>query len=266
VNWPLAIGAAIGAAYLASKTDAGQTAVNTVVDEAGNVIGTVSDTVADTVDRATGGDATMHLDANTLATAADISRTFAASIVDAMNAAADFARINTPKRWAMWIAQTGHESNGFRSLEEGLGYSRATLLRIWPKHFDEGNVDSYVGSPELIANRAYANRMGNGDEASGDGYAYRGRGWIQLTGRDNYTAASDALGVDFVGNPDAAAALPGAALVSAWFWDANHLNVAADAGDVKKATQIINNGVIGLDDRKARYTAAADALGLTPIA
>jgi putative chitinase len=207
----------------------------------------------------------MHLDADTLASAASLSSTFAASILDSMNAAADVARLDSPARWAMWLAQTGHESSSFRALEEDLRYRRDTLLRLWPKHFDESNVDDYVGSPERIADRAYANRMGNGDEASGDGYAYRGRGWIQITGYDNYAGAADDLGINCANDPDLLSRLPGAAQAAAWFWNKHHLNVAADAGDVQKATKIINGGLNGLDDRQARYDVAAAALGLSAV-
>jgi putative chitinase len=118
----------------------------------------------------------------------------------------------------------------------------------------------YHRNPEKIANKVYADRMGNGDEASGDGFKYRGRGLIQLTGKDNYRACGDALGVDLVENPDLVSSPQYAALSAGWFWDKNKLNQFADANDMTTLTKRINGGTHGLDDRVARTQHAIDVL------
>jgi putative chitinase len=170
--------------------------------------------------------------------------------------------INTPKRIAAFIAQCAHESGGFRFLKENLNYKADSLMRVFPKYFHTADLaNQYAKQPEKIANRVYASRMGNGDEASGDGYRYCGRGLIQLTGKDNYSwfAASLEISVE-----EAAAYLEtfeGAAQSACWFWENNNLNVEADAGDIKKMTKKINGGYIGLDDRIKHYEHALHVLG-----
>lgn len=157
--------------------------------------------------------------------------------------------INTPLRLAHFFAQLQHESN-FKLVSENLNYSRTRLLEVFPKYFNSENVDDYAGKPEKIANRVYANRMGNGLETSGDGWKYRGKSYIQLTGYNNYKALSDATGVDYINNPDLLLNEPDAMLCACWFWSINSINKYADNDDVESVTRRINGGLNGLADRK----------------
>jgi putative chitinase len=170
--------------------------------------------------------------------------------------------INTPKRVAAFIAQCAHESGGFKFLKENLNYKAESLMKTFPKYFsDRDTANAYAKQPVKIANRVYANRMGNGDEASGDGYRYCGRGLIQLTGKSNYSWFAASLEI----SPDEASeyleTFEGAAQSACWFWENNNLNVEADAGDIKKMTKKINGGYIGLDDRIKHYEHALHILG-----
>jgi putative chitinase len=170
--------------------------------------------------------------------------------------------INTPKRIAAFIAQCAHESGGFRFLKENLNYKAESLMKTFPKYFsDRDTANAYAKQPAKIANRVYANRMGNGDEASGDGFKYCGRGLIQLTGKSNYSWFAASLEI----SPEEASAyletFEGAAQSACWFWESNNLNVEADAGDIKKMTKKINGGYIGLDDRIKHYEHALHILG-----
>ena len=173
--------------------------------------------------------------------------------------------INTPQRIAAFIAQCAHESGGFTALKENLNYRPATLRKIFPKYFpDDAIANEYCSRPnkqEAIANRVYANRMGNGDEASGDGYKYCGRGLIQLTGKQNYTWFAASLHI----SPDEAseylATFEGAAQSACWFWETNNLNQWADKGDIITLTKRINGGTIGLEDRIKHYEHALHVLG-----
>ena len=170
--------------------------------------------------------------------------------------------INTPKRVAAFIAQCAHESGGFRFLKENLNYKAESLMKTFPKYFsDRDTANAYAKQPAKIANRVYANRMGNGDEASGDGFKYCGRGLIQLTGKSNYSWFAASLEI----SPEEASAyletFEGAAQSACWFWESNNLNVEADAGDIKKMTRKINGGYIGLDDRIKHYEHALHILG-----
>ena len=172
--------------------------------------------------------------------------------------------INTPQRIAAFLAQCAHESGEFLFLKENLNYKAATLSRIWPKYFPPGVAEEYAAKPnkqEAIANRAYANRMGNGDEASGDGYRYCGRGLIQLTGKDNYTWFAASLKI----TPDEASeylqTFEGAAQSACWFWENNNLNRFADVDDILGLTKAINGGTLGLEDRKKHYEHALHVLG-----
>lgn len=159
--------------------------------------------------------------------------------------------IDTTLRQAAFIAQCYHESNGFKDLEENLNYSANALLILWPGHFNSNLAQIYARHPEMIANRAYASRMGNGNEASGDGWKYRGRGVIQITGKDNYVQCSAATGVPLLTNPDIAAQCPGALNTAGWFWEKNKLNSLADVRDWSSLTKRINGGTTGLADRIA---------------
>jgi putative chitinase len=161
--------------------------------------------------------------------------------------------INTPLRLAHFLAQCGHESGGFRVTSENLNYSAKGLNGIFKKYFPtEAIAKQYERKPEKIANKVYANRMANGSEASGDGYKFRGRGYIQLTGRDNYTQFGKSIGEDMTANPDKVAG-PYALLSAAWFFSKNGLHKMADEGSsdavVTKITKRVNGGTIGLADR-----------------
>lgn len=162
--------------------------------------------------------------------------------------------INTPDRIAGFLSQCGHESGGFRFTVENLNYRAEALTRMWPLRFPRGVAESYAMQPERIANRAYADRMGNGDEASGDGWTYRGRGLIQLTGKNNYAEFSLSADNNALVNPDLVAEPELAALSAGWFWSMNGLNPLADAKDIVGMTKKINGGTNGLDDRQMRYS------------
>lgn len=167
------------------------------------------------------------------------------------------ANIVTAREVAAFIAQTGHESAGYTTLVENLNYSEQALLSLFPSHFSgAADAANYARQPEKIANRIYSNRMGNGNEASGDGWKFRGRGLIQLTGRDNYTQFGS------VNNPDYLSTPAGAVASAAWFWNKNNLNQYADAGEITIMTKIINGGTNGLNDRIARYNAACKVFGI----
>jgi putative chitinase len=163
-------------------------------------------------------------------------------------------QINTPKRLAHFLSQCGHESGGFKAFSENLNYSAEGLLKTFPKYFNAETAAAYARKPERIANRVYANRMSNGNEESGDGWKFRGRGCIQLTGRANYTAYDQAVPENVLVNPDLVAGAM--ALDSAgWFWRTNGLNQIADTGDVTAVTKRVNGGTHGLADRQSRYDA-----------
>ena len=170
--------------------------------------------------------------------------------------------INTPQRMAAFIAQCAHESGGFRFLKENLNYKAESLMKTFPKYFHTRELaDQYAKQPVKIANRVYGNRMGNGDEASGDGYKYCGRGLIQLTGKDNYTWFAASLEIGPEEASEYLETFEGAAQSACWYWETNNLNVEADAGDIKKMTRKINGGYIGLEDRIHHYEHALHVLG-----
>ncbi len=162
----------------------------------------------------------------------------------------DIKQINGPLRLCHFLSQCAHESLGFRVVEENLNYGELALIRNFPLYFNNQNAFKYARNPENIANKIYANRMGNGDEASGDGWKYRGRGYIQLTGKDNYKLFSDYIGVDCVDLVATKYPLESAA----WFFDSNGLwkicDEGADFKTVKKLTKRINGGLTGIEDRK----------------
>ena len=163
-----------------------------------------------------------------------------------------FARfgIVTPRQQAAFIGQCGHECGNFKILEENLNYRAETLMKLWPKRFPTLEIaNQYARNPKKIANKVYADRMGNRDEASGDGYRFRGRGCIQLTGHSNYYHAGQALGVDFVKEPDLVATPKYAALTAGWFWSTHGCNDVAEAQNWTALTKKINGGTIGLQDR-----------------
>ena len=163
------------------------------------------------------------------------------------------ADISNSKRKAMFLAQILHESGMLSMVKENLNYSETGLVTVFKKYFDRNTAKFYARNPQKIANRVYADRMGNGGEHTGDGWRYRGRGLIQLTGKDNYVAAGKALGVDLTKNPDYLTTPEGAARSAGWFWKSRNLNRSADTGDINTNTKLINGGYKGLDDRKNLY-------------
>ena len=161
--------------------------------------------------------------------------------------------INTPLRLAHFLAQCGHESGGFRVVNENLNYSAKGLMGIFKKYFpSQALAEAYQRKPEKIANKVYASRMGNGDEASGEGFKFRGRGYIQLTGKSNYTSFAKSIGEDVVASPNLVATKYPLAS-AAWFFNKNGLHKLADGGAtdavVTQITKRVNGGTIGLADR-----------------
>jgi putative chitinase len=173
---------------------------------------------------------------------------------EALNAILPDYEIDTPQRVAAFLAQCAHESGGFVFLKENLNYKAASLRKVFPKYFpDDGIAAAYANRPEMIANRVYASRMGNGDERSGDGYRYCGRGLIQLTGRTNYQAFADSIETPVEQVTEYLGTFEGAVQSACWFWENNNLNKWADAGDILTMTKKINGGTIGLADRTNHY-------------
>lgn len=171
--------------------------------------------------------------------------------VRVFNEWADEFNITSPLRIAHFFAQLAHESGGFSRIEENMNYSAERLLQVFPGHFNTSTAQEYARQPERIASRVYANRMGNGSEASGDGWDYRGRGYIQLTGRANYQAyARSGFCVgDLMSHPEWLCNSPGRMKASMWFWWKTGCNKLADADDVRAVTKKINGGYNGLSDR-----------------
>ena len=174
-------------------------------------------------------------------------------VIDSIPEVASKFGINTPLRVAHFLAQCGHESGGFRLTQENLNYSAKGLVGIFKKYFPtEAIANAYARNPQKIANKVYSNRMGNGSEASGEGYKFRGRGYIQLTGKENYTAFGKSIGVDIPSNPDSVASTYALAS-AAWFFSKNGLHKIADEGAsdavVTRITKRVNGGTIGLADR-----------------
>jgi putative chitinase len=170
--------------------------------------------------------------------------------------------INTPERVAAFLAQCAHESGGFKFLKENLNYKAASLRRVFPKYFpDDAIAAQYAGKQEMIANRVYANRMGNGDEASGDGWRFCGRGLIQLTGKNNYTFFAASLDIPLEECSEYLSTFEGAVQSACFFWEQNNLNQWADKGDILTLTKRINGGTIGLEDRIKHYNHALHIFG-----
>jgi putative chitinase len=178
--------------------------------------------------------------------------------VEPLNDVMAFYEINNKKRISMFLAQVGHESGGMRTIKENLNYSADRLKVIFPKYFRGIDPNGYAKNPAKIANRVYANRMGNGDENSGDGYRYCGRGLIQLTGKSNYEAFAQDMGWPLEEATEWLSTEEGASWSAGWFWDSRELNQLADKGDVLNVTKKINGGTIGLEDRKSHYEAALE--------
>lgn len=174
--------------------------------------------------------------------------------------------INTPERVASWLAQCAHESGYFRFLKENLNYKAASLRKVFPKYFPTDEIaNDYANRPnkqEAIANKVYANRMGNGDEASGDGFRYLGRGLIQLTGKNNYTIFAASIDTPLEEIPEYLQTFEGAVQSACWFWEQNNLNKFADSGDIVTMSKRINGGTIGMEDRLMKYEKCLKLFGV----
>lgn len=176
----------------------------------------------------------------------------APEIVSKLNEVFEKYQINTKLRVCHFIAQLCNESGCFTVRTENLNYSASRLRKIFPKYFPTNALAmKYAGKPQLIANRVYANRIGNGNEASGDGWKYRGRGYIQLTGRANYEWISKDLDYDFINKPDDLIKISCSVYSAAAFWSKRNCNKYADLDDIKGVTKLVNGGYIGLDQREA---------------
>ena len=173
--------------------------------------------------------------------------------------------INTPRRMAAFIAQCAHESAQFTVLKENLNYKPMSLRKLFSKYFDTDELaQQYCSKPNkqaAIANRIYANRMGNGDESSGDGYRFSGRGLIQLTGRATWQEFADSIETSLTDLDEYMQTFEGACQSACFFWESRKLNQYADAGDIVTLTRKINGGTIGLEDRKKHYEHALHILG-----
>jgi putative chitinase len=170
--------------------------------------------------------------------------------------------IDTPQRVAAFLAQCAHESGGFNAIQENLNYKAESLCRVWPKYFNANNANDYAHKPEQIANRAYANRMGNGPEESGDGWRYCGRGLIQLTGKQNYSKFAESIDTPLDQITEFMQTFEGCVQSACWFWEANNLNQYADSGDILTMTKRINGGTLGLEDRTNHYHHALQVFGV----
>ncbi|MBL8698964.1 MAG: hypothetical protein JNK67_11365 [Alphaproteobacteria bacterium] len=183
-----------------------------------------------------------------------------------LNEAMERYSINTPARQAAFLAQLAHESAELRRTQENLNYSWERLRKVFPRFFrTDAEAQSYDRQPERIANRVYANRMLNGDETSGDGWRYRGRGPIQVTGRENYRKCGQALGMNLESDPDRMLDPTVGCLAAAWFWHSRGLNSLADADDengFREITRRINGGFTGLVERIGFWEKARQAVGL----
>lgn len=173
----------------------------------------------------------------------------------------DFSKV-VLYRQASFLAQTAHESAEFTAVKENLNYSAKALRAVFGKYFPNDELaEQYARQPEKIANRVYASRMGNGDEASGDGWKFRGRGLIQLTGKNNYESCGNDLMINLIDGPEWLESPQGAVSSALWYWNKNNLNSYADVEDIRGMTKRINGGYHGLDDRIAKYNKAKEILG-----
>jgi len=180
--------------------------------------------------------------------------------LEPLNAVMQKYEINTNLRKAAFIGQCAHESNNFTRLEESLNYSPERLMEVWPSRFpDLATAMKYAHQPQLLANKVYAGRLGNREE--GDGYKFRGRGIIQITGRDEYFYCGNALKIDTLTYPELLAIPENAAMSAGWFWNKKSLNQLADLGDYETMTKRINGGLEGLAQRKVKIAHAKQVLG-----
>lgn len=172
-----------------------------------------------------------------------------------------FFEIDNEKRIAAFLAQTSHESMNYTRVIENLNYRWTSLRSVFPKYFPNDSLaKKYAHDQRAIANRVYANRMGNGPESSGDGWRYRGRGLIQLTGKYNYKKFGDSLGISLSEVPYFLETFDGAVISACWYWENKDLNYYADNDDIKSITKLINGGYIGLEDRIRKYSKILEIL------
>jgi len=157
--------------------------------------------------------------------------------------------VNTPLRLSHFYSQVDHES-GLKPISENLNYSAGGLLQTFPKYFNALSANHYQRKPEQIANKVYANRMGNGSEVSGEGWKYRGRGFIQITGKENYFRLANDTDIDCLKNPDLLLEEVNALVSALWFWKSKAINVFADLDDINRVTKRVNGGINGLEHRK----------------
>ena len=210
----------------------------------------------------------MRLSTNQIAAATGATVALAATWQPWLIAAMERFDINTPQRIAAFLSQIGVESGGLRDLVEILDYTPQGILSQWPTRFTPeeaqlyGRTSAHPANQQMIANIAYANRMGNGDVESGDGWLFRGRGLIQLTGRANYRAAGSALHLPLEYMPEQAAQPQAASLTAAWYWAEHGCNTMADGGHITAITQAINGGTNGLQARQALYSQAFSSLNV----
>ena len=182
------------------------------------------------------------------------------NFVNPLNKELNNNEINTLERVSCFLAQVGVESMNFTHLSENLNYSAQGLLKTFPTHFDEDLANQYQRNPEKIANRVYANRMGNGDEDSGDGFRYRGHGIIMITGKNNTQALANDLNLDLDQTIQYLQTIEGAVAAGTWFWQKNDCSNFADNNDFVGLTKRINGGTIGLQDRQNLYDQAKQIL------
>jgi putative chitinase len=192
---------------------------------------------------------------------APFAHAVAATFAPLLTAACAEFGISTPARQAAFVPQVAHESAGFTRLVENLNYSATGLMSVWPKRFNLTTAMACARNPEKIANQVYASRMGNGNVASGDGWRYRGRGLIQITGRANYEGCGEGLGLDLIAHPELLECPEHAARSAGWYWQANGLNALADAGDFDGITRRINGGLNGIMERRAFWVRAKQEFG-----
>ena len=193
-----------------------------------------------------------------------LSREGAAAWAPRLSAACARFDVSTPARLAAFLAQVAHESAELTRFEEGLDYSAARLCAVWPSRFRSlDKAQRYAHSPERLANLVYAGRMGNGDEASGDGWRYRGRGPIQITGRENVARCGAATGFDLLTHPELLFQIGVGSLSAAWYWHSRGLNELADRGGFDAISRRINGGTNGMEARRAYWRRAKAALGVS---
>jgi len=203
------------------------------------------------------------MDAEVLAEAAQIPLERAEEWIEYIDTAMEHYGIRRPMQQAAFIAQTSHESQSFQRWVENLNYSTGERIRnVWPYRFvSVSDAKQFVRKPEALANRVYASRLGNGDEWSGDGWRYRGRGLIQLTGKDNYRAAEKGMRIPLLDQPELLEQKEYAAASAAWWWHDRNLNYWADKGDIDSISGVVNRGdpdkpAMGQDERREAYTHA----------